>query len=195
MGGERLKPFRVLIGILDDDVPLNVLEKASSTVRNVLRETLPELIPVEVGLARVEGVLKEETYNPIRGQYRGDIVLRRLEKVKKPGWTRVVGVTSRDLYAPGLNFVFGQARYPGRVAVVSTARLAHPDERAFVKRLATEILHELGHTVGLGHCSDPSCVMSFSNHVGEVDEKGPGFCPSCAEVLLKRVLEVTGLEE
>jgi len=184
-----------LIGVLDDDVPLNILEKASSIVKDVLGETLPESVPVEVGLARVGGVLKEEAYNPIRGQYLGDVVLRELERVRKPGWTRVVGVTSRDLYAPGLNFVFGQARYPGRVAVVSTARLAHPDERVFVKRLATEILHELGHTVGLGHCSDPSCVMSFSNHVGEVDEKGPGFCPSCAEALSRRVLEVAGLEE
>ncbi len=195
MGGERLKPFRVLIGALDDDVPLNLLRESSEIVENVLDDTLPRTIPVDVGVARLRGVLRREAYNPVRGQYLGDALLRALEDVEEPGWTRIIGVTSRDLYAPGLNFVFGQARYPGRVAVVSTARLRHPEDAVFVRRLSTEILHELGHTVGLGHCPDPTCVMSFSNHVGEVDEKGPWFCPSCSETLVRRVAEVTGLRD
>ena len=42
--------------------------------------------------------------------------------------------------------------------------------------MATEAIHELGHTYGLGHCADPRCVMWFSNTLSETDRKGTEFC-------------------
>jgi archaemetzincin len=88
-----------------------------------------------------------------------------------------------DLYAPELNFVFGEASSAGRVAVFSLARLysmtgAEKDEEKTVERRAViEAMHELGHVFNLSHCTRRDCVMWFSNTLVETDRKGTQFCP------------------
>jgi archaemetzincin len=42
-------------------------------------------------------------------------------------------------------------------------------------------VHELGHTVGLPHCSDSRCVMHFSNCLEDTDQKGTSFCRRCRQ--------------
>ena len=48
------------------------------------------------------------------------------------------------------------------------------------ERTAKEALHELGHTYGLRHCLDYTCVMSSSNGVERIDLKNAEFCSACA---------------
>lgn len=63
------------------------------------------------------------------------------------------------------------------VAVFSLARLrSGADEALLSRRAETEAVHELGHTYGLSHYDDPTCVMWFSNTLSESDRKGPNFC-------------------
>ena len=90
------------------------------------------------------------------------------------------------MYTEGLNFVFGQAKMKGRVAVVSIARLDptfwhQPEDKELLeKRAVKECLHEVGHMAfGLGHCPNRHCVMSFSNTLGEVDKKTKFLCDKC----------------
>jgi archaemetzincin len=111
-------------------------------------------------------------YTPARGQYRAESLLALLH-----GYSRhVLGITHGDLYAGGLNFVFGIAS-PGGACVVSTARLtAGADEGLFRARLVKEAVHELGHTLGLEHCADPGCVMHFSNSLADTDRKSEVYC-------------------
>lgn len=80
-------------------------------------------------------------------------------------------VVEGDLYADGLNFVFGLA-VRARGAVVSTARLS--DAAMVVK----EAIHEAGHVFGLAHCKD-ECVMQFSNDVPHAKAKPSTFCGTC----------------
>lgn len=107
-----------------------------------------------------------------------------LSEVLRQREGRVLALTEVDLYSPGLNFVFGLAQYPGRGALVSLRRLdprfygGKWNKRLFLERLVKEATHELGHTLGLGHCRR-GCVMSFSNSILEVDAKGGAFCPLC----------------
>ena len=54
---------------------------------------------------------------------------------------------------------------------------------AFRQRLAKELMHELGHGEGLGHCRDPKCMMHFSNSLTEVDAKSGEFCARCVRRL------------
>jgi archaemetzincin len=124
-------------------------------------------------------------YNPARGQHHAGTVLRYLAGVAFPNLVKMVAVVDFDLYEEGLNFVFGEAELGGRNAVVSLARLKHPEERTFFSRVFKEVNHELGHCFGLRHCEDRRCVMSFSNSVAEVDQKSADFCKTCGAKLEK----------
>jgi archaemetzincin len=116
-------------------------------------------------------------YVPERDQYRAEPLLA---CVSAHAARHVLGITHRDLFAGGLNFVFGIAA-PGAGCVVSTARLdGGADERLFRARLRKEAVHELGHTLGLGHCGDPGCVMHFSNSLADTDRKCEAWCDRCA---------------
>jgi len=127
-------------------------------------------------------------YDRRRGQYRSDDILARLRRLKL-ATERWLGVVDLDLYTPGLNFVFGQARMGGPAALIALPRLRQSfyglseDEPLFHQRAVKEAVHELGHTYGLGHCRDPRCVMSFSNSLLDVDRKATDFCSSCRRKL------------
>ena len=131
----------------------------------------------------------ESAWNAHRGQYDASELLRAVAGFFPAGPARVLGVTSRDIYLPGLSFVFGQAQLEGRAALLSVARLQQEfygfpcDTLLLMKRAATEAVHELGHTFGLVHCRDPRCVMSLSTTVNQVDAKLPEFCGSCSILL------------
>jgi archaemetzincin len=119
-----------------------------------------------------------------RGQYLADDILAQLSRLDLDA-ERWLGVADLDLYTPGLNFVFGQARMGGPATVIALPRLRQgfyglpEDEALFHQRAVKEAVHELGHTYGLGHCHNPRCVMSFSNSLRDVDRKERNFCLSC----------------
>lgn len=124
----------------------------------------------------------EDAYNPLRNQYHSTKLLLFLKKQVK-GDSRILGITNVDLYAPHLNFVFGEAEYPGKFAIISIYRLKHPDNNIFIERVLKEAIHELGHTIGLAHCTNPSCVMYFSNNITDTDQKSYMFCNKCLKKL------------
>lgn len=118
-------------------------------------------------------------FNPQRRQFHAGTLLEYLSRFDFPDLIKLVAVVGFDLYEEGLNFVFGEAQLGGKNAVVSIYRLRDPDERLTFERTFKEVNHELGHTFGLTHCPDPTCVMSFSNSLTEVDRKGRDFCDGC----------------
>jgi len=185
-----------LIGLMV--VPATV---AALTVRLVSVGSLPpallgflqEGVGRELGAAvRMGGNLPLPASCPEgRSQYPGAPFLAALAAARPPGDEVILGVTGVDLTAPGLNFVFGLADPRNRAAIISLARLypefyGQPrDPGRFKARAVTEAVHELGHLLGLDHCPDPACVMSFSNSLADTDRKGPGFCKLCREKLGK----------
>lgn len=123
-----------------------------------------------------------EAYDSSRGQYHSTRLLVHLEKhLQTVAVTRLLGIAAFDLYVPGMNFVFGEARCPGKVAVISTRRLKSSSSKSpsFEKRVLKEAVHEVGHMLGLLHCSDARCVMHFSEHIGDTDRKDSVFCEVC----------------
>lgn len=125
-------------------------------------------------------------YNPHRGQYNADIIVDRVQH-RIAGENKVLALTDVDLYTTlcDYNFIFGLAQLRGRIALVSLCRLdpvfygKKPEPQLFLKRATKESVHELGHTIGLNHCEDPKCVMSFSNSILDVDAKSENFCAAC----------------
>jgi archaemetzincin len=123
-----------------------------------------------------------------REQVDADLLLAALGGTPVPG-TVQVGITGLDIGLPIFTFVFGRALRGGNAAVVSLARLA-PEHYGFpsdpeltVRRAVVEIVHELGHVAGLGHCDDFGCIMHFAPNVESIDVRGLDFCPTCAALL------------
>jgi archaemetzincin len=124
-----------------------------------------------------------QAYNPERNQYLSSKLLAGLGRAERD--ERVVGVADVDLYVPRLSFVFGEADVVSGTAIVSLWRLRQqyygqaPDEALFLERATKEVVHELGHTFGLGHCPNNKCVMHFSNSLADTDLKEAHFCNKC----------------
>ena len=131
----------------------------------------------------------ERAFNPLRGQYHAGVIVQELlNKVREGEF--MIALVSGDLYVDGFNFVFGLADPSYRVAVVSDARLRQefyglpPDRELHLSRFKKEVLHELGHLLGLPHCPDARCVMHFSNTLEDTDRKEAEFCDSCRAKIL-----------
>ncbi|HEX3013323.1 MAG TPA: archaemetzincin family Zn-dependent metalloprotease, partial [Methanobacterium sp.] len=150
----------------------------------MLEKPLEEIFGIECRVSKDILEIPERSYNPSRDQYRSTEILYFMMNSLKTDSNHVIGVTNVDLYAPRLNFVLGEAEYPGNFAIISLNRLKSPNKKLFLKRVLTEAVHELGHTFGLSHCRNHLCVMHFSNSVLETDIKGPGFCSDCLSKLL-----------
>jgi len=122
-------------------------------------------------------------YDARRQQYRADALLDLLGGLSGG---HLLGLTARDLYADGLNFVFGMADPRRRAAIVSLARLGQgADPSAYRARALKEAMHELGHAVGLAHCDNPHCVMHFSNSLADTDLKSDRPCLRCRAKLAR----------
>lgn len=153
------------------DYPLGTIKnELSNRFPHFTLETMPPLSD------------SSEAYDSSRGQYHSTRLLVRLEQhLQSVPADRLLGVTALDLFVPGMNFVFGEARCPGYVAVISTKRLrpSPKNENLFRERVLKEAVHEIGHTQGLKHCPDPLCVMHFSESIACTDRKSATFCKEC----------------
>jgi archaemetzincin len=164
------------------DIDNNILEE--------LKERLKQTFGCPVDTAHEDYSL-EKAYDSRRKQYLATKLLSKLKKAGVAKDEKVLGIVDVDLYAPGLNFIFGQADIAAGTAIISLSRLRQeyyglpPDEALFLDRTIKEAVHELGHTFGLEHCSNAKCVMHFSNSLSDTDLKQAAFCSRCRPKLIK----------
>jgi len=169
-----LKP----IGNVDNNILEEIKEKLNQTFG----------CPVEI---TPEAIKLEQAYDSKREQYLGSKLLAKLKKSGVAKDEKVLGIADVDLYAPGLNFIFGQAEIISGVAIISLCRLRQEyyglpqDDALFLDRAIKEAVHELGHTFGLEHCKNARCVMHFSNSLADTDLKQAAFCSQCQPKLIK----------
>jgi archaemetzincin len=140
--------------------------------------------PCRIRPERLDGSF---AFDAQREQYHSTRILQALQPYTNG--SRVLAVTSLDLFVPVLTFVFGEAQLSGDCAIVSLHRLREeiyglPGNRALLEqRLLKEAVHELGHTYGLSHCDAWRCVMTSSHSVEWLDVKSAELCASCREIL------------
>jgi archaemetzincin len=140
----------------------------------------------------------EESWDEVRRQHRSVEIMKAVARSAPANAARLVAITEHDLAIPLLTFLFGQAQLDGLIALISLCRLRQefygfpPNPELLRERLIKELLHELGHTFGLTHCSRVECSMSLSTHVEAVDQKSAGWCASCGAHLVRRFTSLKG---
>jgi archaemetzincin len=174
----------------------NVPDKVWEWITNAAAEWFPLPIRHLGGLSIPAGA-----FDPKRNQYQSIEIMRMLTENAPPDAARILGVTGADLCIPMLSFLFGQAQLDGKVAVVSLCRLQQEfyglaaQDDVLRERLTKEVLHEMGHTFGLVHCSEHKCAMSLSTHIGMVDIKSERYCDRCGLQLAQRVASLEEYEK
>ena len=126
-----------------------------------------------------------EFYDSARRQYDGNRLLKLIDSRYASDTGKTLGLFNVDLYIPILTYIFGQAFLNGRASIASIFRLSNErygikaDKKIFVDRIRKEVIHELGHTFGLIHCRNSTCVMRSSTYVEDIDQKSHQLCNTC----------------
>lgn len=163
------------------DVSPPVKREASSVLRSVYE--------ADVSITPDQD-LPRDAYDSGRDQYHAESFIELAANAARG--EKAIGLTPADLFYRRRNYVFGLAYLDGRSCVVSTNRLSTSSDGGFSQRsaqdvfadrLRKEVIHEAGHMLGLDHCENNRCAMSFSPTVKEVDRKEETLCGSCQRAL------------
>lgn len=163
------------------DISLYLYDDCSAQKAQMLADALKEVYP-SVSIQKESLVLPKEHYNKERNRYSGTGLLKDLTRLRKGNV--VLGLTDEVIFKPNelspTYGIFGVSSVGAYVAVISSTRPSgnqHNNDH-FVKLM----MHELGHSFGLYHCSNQHCFMVDAEH-GNKFSQTPSFCNECKAFL------------
>ncbi|MCP2027648.1 archaemetzincin [Flavobacterium sp. HSC-32F16] len=124
----------------------------------------------------------ENSFYKPRNRYRADSIIKHLKNnIGKD--SVIVGLSNYDISTTYKGIkdwgVMGLGYVPGKSCVVSDFRLSAKTKNQQFYKL---VLHELGHTEGLPHCSVKTCLMRDAEGGNPLDQE-KAFCQSCKSFL------------
>ena len=158
-----------------------------------VRNGITQLYGFEV-IVLPERDLPERAYFEPRKRYRAAVLLEELESIGREA-TKVIGLTRADISVAKGDIpdwgIFGYGSVGGRTCVVSGFRLGRGSvSRAqYEERMQKVANHEVGHTLGLGHCDQVGCLMQDAGgKLRTVDESSDQPCERCWRALRLEML-------
>jgi archaemetzincin len=174
----------VIVKISTNDslmVILQPFEGLNGSLTNYVYLEIKKIIPL-IKLNKPISFPSGAYYKP-RNRYKADSLLSYFDEIAKDGEV-YIGLTSKDISTSKDNIsdwgVMGLSYCPGNACVVSTFRL---DKAKLEEQFFKVAIHELGHTQGLGHCNNKTCLMRDAEGKNCTDEE-IGFCPNCKVYLV-----------
>ncbi len=163
------------------EISLYLYDDFPAKKAQMLADALKEAYPF-VSIQKESLVLPKEYYNKERNRYSGTGLLKDLTRLRKgnvvQGLTDEVIFKANEL-SPTYG-IFGVSPVGAYVAVISSTRPSgkqHSDDH-----LVKLMMHELGHSFGLNHCSNQHCFMVDAEH-GNKFSQTPSFCNECKAFL------------
>lgn len=129
--------------------------------------------------------------------YAADSILDMLSTKLDNEIIEIIALTHKSIYIlrndktkypldKGVQPVFGLADFTGNCAVVTDVLFSSSDTLVFQHRLRTTVIHEIGHNIGLDHCSSQRCIMSEQNgKLSALDNSETDYCTHCRKKLKK----------
>lgn len=180
--GPRAHVLLVTFGDFPEDLATAIAEGLTAE----LQVEVTRLPPLE---------LPADAYYPPRRRYRADELLDHLRAHlrREPPSVKVLGFTTVDISTSARGRfdwgVFGLGDVGGRASVISTFRLRrHARDAEHVRfRVVTTAIHEVGHTLGLRHCTEDRCVMNDAHgSIATVDRSTGHLGPECRREVERR---------
>lgn len=158
--------------------PFNGLPE--KTTQSIARQ-LKDLYAGEV-MVRPAIPLPENALNSHKKRYRADSLIRYLS-TKVQDHQLIIGLTAKDISTTKGQYadwgVMGLGYCPGKSCIASTFRLKGNNR---LEKLFKVAIHELGHTQGLKHCPEKTCLMRDAEGKDNLNEQ-TGFCAHCKPIL------------
>ena len=188
--------IRIKIAILNEGIIARTIDAVEKITREISRNIHPVKPYYEILNNKIEKNPILESWDPRREQCH---MIKMLEHMNF-GDVRMIVVTSKDLFADGLNWCFGGYVDDAMAIVLSTNRLTSQ------LHMEDLVAHEIGHMffcVDYGrvnsyeelgpHCSNDLCVMQQKMTVAESVEytkhrhklNAPFYCPDCTDHMKK----------
>ncbi len=198
---------------MEEKINILVLSVIGRSILRYLQKNLASIFNNNIPISK-HVIVPNSFYKIEKNQYDGRKLLGFLAEnlTLKEAKDINLAIFDRDLFTGNLDHVFGLATPFPRICVISIIRL-HPhfekdyfqeglekrkmgkfplsvrrltgkERTLYYARILKESLHGIGHTLGLVHCSNVLCIMSPSNLLDDIDNKGTGFCGSCMQSIL-----------
>jgi archaemetzincin len=197
---------------MNENINILILNDISRSILRYLRKNLSTVFKCNVIILK-RIIIPSTLFNDDKKQYDGRKLLKfltenmTLREVKDIN----LAVFDRDLYKGNLDYVFSLASPFPKISVISIMRV-HPhfnkdyfsrslkkrkagrfpllvkklnsaEKRLYYERILKEAVHGIGHTFGLIHCNNRSCIMYPSNTSDDIDGKDTTFCAACRSLI------------
>ncbi len=177
-------------------VVLVPLGKVDQALLEVAKKAIEARVEAEVRIDPVRELPKEAWYAP-RKRWRAEKLIAALDADPPKGAWKVVGLTEAeisttkgDVYDWG---IAGLGDIGGRTCVGSALlyRRFSKTRAVLERRFGDNVVHELGHTLGMPHCQTKGCVMADAKGrpMQSADASDGDYCDACRALAPQGVLK------
>jgi len=167
-------------------IAIQPLGEFDSTLYPEIISAINEVYPGCIVEIRTTAPVPSTAFYEPRNRYRAEKILVHLDSITPTGYDKVVGLLEKDISTTKGEYydwgIFGLGNLADKSCVVSTFRLrkAGVSDALYKERILKLVIHELGHTFGLDHCSNTQCILTDAcGKISTIDSAKRALCERC----------------